>query len=77
MLSATEQQETANIRTRAVRARRDWRFHRKICRLCAQLSKNRSQYCDDGWALRTELHQAEQILRIRKDAIASGQGTLF
>lgn len=65
MATMAEIQQRVIARSRAVRARKDWRLHRKICRLCAQLSHNRSQYCDDGWALRVELHHAEQDLALR------------
>lgn len=58
-------------------ARKSWRLHRKICRLCAQLSKNRSQYCDDGWGLRVELHHAEQALTLNRVPPPVRQDPLF
>ena len=48
-----------------------------MCRKCAQLTKDRSQYCDDGWAMRVELHYAEQANKIIKFAEIEGQQSLF
>lgn len=77
MATMIERYQLGVARGRAVTARKNWRLHRKICRLCAQLSKNRSQYCDDGWALRVELHHAEQDLALRKLPPDSQQGILL
>lgn len=60
MATAIEKERGRVVRARAIRARKAWRLHRQLCRTCAQLSKDRSQYCDDGWALRVELHNAER-----------------
>lgn len=77
MTTPLQRQEGRNIRTRAILARKDWRMHRKVCRRCAQLSSNRSQYCDQGWAIRVELHQAERALGDYSRAMPVNQGTLF
>lgn len=62
MTTRTERERGTAVRARAIRARKAWRQHRQICRLCAQLSSNRSQYCDAGWDIRVELHHAERAL---------------
>lgn len=77
MSSATDRAQAAAIRARVNRARREWRLHRKICRTCAQLSATRSQYCDDGWDIRVELHHAERANRDYRNATPANQGTLF
>lgn len=77
MTTPLQRQEGRDIRARAMRARKEWRMHRKICRLCAQLSASRSQYCDDGWAIRVELHHAERALGDYHRAMPVNQGSLF
>lgn len=77
MTTPLKRQAGRDIRARAVRARKEWRMHRKVCRLCAQLSANRAQYCDDGWAIRVELHHAERTLSDYTRATPASHGTLF
>lgn len=77
MTTPLQRTEAAGIRARAVQARKTWRLHRKVCRLCAQLSKDRSQYCDDGWAIRLELHHAERALHNLQCDTEAGQDALF
>lgn len=77
MGSATEREYRARVRARVNEARRAWRLHRKMCRTCAQLSKDRSQYCDAGWAMRVELHYAEAASRDLRRAEQQGQQALF
>lgn len=48
-----------------------------MCRKCAQLTKDRSQYCDDGWAMRVEFHNAERANQATNDAEIEGQAGLF
>lgn len=60
MATAIERERATLVRAAVTEARKAWRLHRKLCRTCAQLSKDRSQYCDNGWAIRVELHHAEQ-----------------
>jgi hypothetical protein len=73
----TERDKERAIKARVIKARGEWRLHRKICRLCAQLSANRSQYCDDGWAIRVELHHAERASHDYRNATPARQDTLF
>lgn len=76
-MSVTDRSQAAAIRARVTAARREWRLHRQICRTCAQLSKNRSQYCDNGWAIRVELHHAERASHNYRNATPADQQALF
>lgn len=77
MTTTIERLEAAANRARVKSARQAWRLHRKVCRKCAQLSKDRSQYCDDGWAMRVELHYAERANQDTKGTELEGQQALF
>ena len=77
MGSLIDRERVRQVRARVDSARKAWRLHRKMCRVCAQLSKDRSQYCDDGWAMRMELHHAEAANRDLRCTEAKATGTLF
>lgn len=77
MRTPIERERATLVRAAVVEARKAWRLHRKLCRICAQLSKDRSQYCDDGWALRVELHHTEAASRDQRRAEIPGQQALF
>lgn len=72
-----ERERAALVRAAVIESRKAWRLHRKLCRTCAQLSKDRSQYCDDGWALRAGLHHAEMANNDLRRATPTRQETLF
>lgn len=76
-MTRRERERLAGIKASAVQARQAWRQHRQGCRLCAQLSKNRSQYCSTGWLIRTDLHVAEQALAEKTRPIPQQVARLF
>lgn len=68
--------ETAARRT-VLAARKDWRLHRKLCRICGDVFNGQVQYCKEGWYLAQQLVAAKKERDRLTDPLVRDQGTLF
>lgn len=53
------------------------REHARICRTCQPLTRTRSQWCDDGWALERAYRAADNEVTASSGPAPDATGELF